>query len=298
MTDSSESLLSQVTSHFQSQGWDFRDLDQFRMEYVPGNDGGGSDPSGGQGFSTGGQQDSGNNDSLSAGFLQNVAPEHKPIVEQYVKQWDAGVTKRFQDLHSQYAPYQELGDVETLQQAMGLFQALSENPEQVIAAIQEAMGEGQQPVEQGLENQNGLQESDFQGLPPEFMSRFEQQEKVIEALANFVLGNHEQMQQVQEDQELDDLLNNMKQQHGEFDEDFVLVKMLQGASEEQAIQAWQALMQNQQAQIAQNMQRVPPVLQGGGSVPGQQQQKMGDVPRKDVQKFVAGMLQQAAAQQG
>jgi hypothetical protein len=80
-----------------------------------------------------------------------------------------------------------------------------------------------------------------------------------------------------------------------FDEDFVLIKMYQGKSEAEAIQEWQNLVQGQAAVIQQNTQRVPPVLNGSGQVPNEQQ-SLADIPRASLRKFVEGVLQQANSQ--
>jgi hypothetical protein len=174
------SLLSEVQGIFVDNGWNLRDLDFIRMEYVPGN---GGDESGGNSQT---QQDQGQNtgDSLAGDFLKNVDPAHKIILEPYVKQWDAGVTKKFQDLHSQYAPYKDLGDPETLQQAIGLYQALNSDPQAFFEAMQEAFDEGQ-AGEQGTGIVDGELPEEFQGLPPAFVEQFQQMAKVQEALAEF-----------------------------------------------------------------------------------------------------------------
>src|SRR5213078_3895076 len=83
--------------------------------------------------------------SLANGFLERVSPEHRAIVEPYVRQWDAGVTRRFQELHSQMAPYQELGaEPEQMQQALEIMEILNTNPWQIYGVLHENLL-GQQP---------------------------------------------------------------------------------------------------------------------------------------------------------
>lgn len=295
MSTENRSLLGEVTEHFNSNGWNPDGLSSYRMEFVPGGDqsnGNGQGSQQGQGgqLQTDPNSPAGNQNP----FLSEIAPEHQQIVAPYLQKWDANVTKKFQDLHSQFAPYQELGDIDTLKQAIGIMQALSQDPQSFIQAVQEALGE--EIGEQGIDgNQNGLENQEYANIPPEFIQQFEQQGKIVEALAEFVLGNHEALQEQQEDQELDELLTSLKEQHGEFDEEFVLLKMYQGMSEEDAIKAWQGLMQGQAAQAQQQFQRVPPVINGGGQVPEGEQRKLGSLPRKDIQNFVANVLKDSAA---
>ena len=47
--------------------------------------------------------------SLSSPFLNEVAPDHRSIVAPYIKKWDAGVTKKFQEYSSKLKPYESLG---------------------------------------------------------------------------------------------------------------------------------------------------------------------------------------------
>ena len=48
--------------------------------------------------------------TLGSDFLKSVPEEQRGALEPFVKQWDAGVTRRFQELQSQYAPYRSLLD--------------------------------------------------------------------------------------------------------------------------------------------------------------------------------------------
>lgn len=230
--------------------------------------------------------------SLSGDFLQNVPDEHREILEPYVKKWDAGVTRRFQELHSQYKPYEELGDPESLQQAVEIYNLLENNPEYVYNVLAQEYGHAaaQQMVgEQGLEDED---ESPFGNLPPEFVSRIDQQQAVLEALAEFVLGQNQAVQEQQEDMELDEYLNNLKTEFGDFDEDYVLIKMQNGLGGAEAVQQYRQMIQAQVNAANQAMQAVPPVLSGGGTVPADSQVKLGEVPSRDVRKLVESLIAQ------
>lgn len=225
--------------------------------------------------------------SLAGDFLGNVPEEHRSILEPYVKRWDAGVTRRFQELHSQYRPYEELGaDPETLRQAYSLMEQINTNPQSVYQALAEAL-EYDDPSEQGFDGYNGQGYGEQSpGLPPEF----QQTQEAVAAIAEFILDQQRTQQEQAEDAELDNYLSNLKQEFGvDFDEDYVLAKMYKGMDGAAAVKSWMNAMQqmiNQQAPVY----NTPPVLGGGGQVP-MEAQRVTDLDRKDVKNLVAAIMQ-------
>lgn len=239
----------------------------------------------------GGQEQS---DGLASSFLSRIPDADRAVVEKYVKQWDAGVTRRFQELHKQYEPYKNLGELETLQKAQEIYGILDEDPERLYNALREVFEEetGEQ-----LQNQDASVESppEFQGALQELQSRFEQQTQVLEALANYVMNIENQSKESQEDAELEDYLDLLKQEYGEFDEDYVLTKMYHGASGEEAIQAYQEFVQQITNQAGSAVNNLPTFLSssGGSGVPQTPSQKLGEIPGKDIRNLVADVLAQA-----
>ena len=146
------------------------------------------EPSGGEG-----------GDSLGNAFLERVPPEDRPIVEPYVKQWDAGVTRRFQALHSTYDPYREFVESQVdptqMQNALQLYELLDTNPQQLYLLLQQeaqANGWGQQQGQPGSQIE-GQQNDAFQGLPPQVVEQIttqqqqlERQQQALEAVAGWI----------------------------------------------------------------------------------------------------------------
>lgn len=238
---------------------------------------------------------------LANGFLDKVDPAHRSIVEPYVKQWDAGVTRRFQDLHGQLAPYQELGDPEMLASAARLYEMIDTNPQQVYDLLAEALGQQQgggapeqqtgQPGEPQVPGQEGQQPQAAPGLPPEVQQQLDTLQQVVEAVAQKTLDAEGQQQQAQEDQQLEDYFGLLKEEFGEFDDDFVAAKMLGGMDGEQAVQAYKSAIQGQVNQRSQAPQ-MQPILSGGGTVP-QDQQSVAKASSKDIKGLIANVLAQA-----
>lgn len=240
-------------------------------------------------------------DSLASPFLEKIPEADREVVGRYIKDWDAGVTQRFQAIHQQYRPYKDLGaDPEELAQAYALMQMVNEDPSRVYQLLGDSLselgltpqqGQPQQQYQQpqGLVDANG--DSD---LPPAFLDKFTRMEQTLEALAGRFLQDAETRQAEQEDQQLEQYIGGLKQKYGEFDEDWVLAKMLSGTDGEQAVQQYGQWLQSQ-INSRMNPKRPVPVLGGGGSVPanGVDPTKMSP---KDVRSLVADMLEQSTNQ--
>lgn len=227
--------------------------------------------------------------SLSEGFLRGVPEEHREILAPYVKKWDAGVTRRFQELHSQYAPYQELGEIEQIQQALEVMQYLQESPEELYQLLHEQYGEQglQEPVPEGTPQVPGA-------IPPEYEQRMNQLQSVVELMAQDFVEKQRMQAEAQEDEELESYLDNLREEFGDFDETWVLTKMQAGMDGEKAVKSFMRLRQDIINQALESQEDVPVLLSGGGSSSGAEKpQKLGDIPNKDVQGFVAGLLAQA-----
>lgn len=237
-------------------------------------------------------------DGLASGFLNRIPEADREIVGKYVNQWDAGVTRRFQELHGKYKPYEELGDFETLQKAKEIYSILDEDPERLYNALGEVYGYGQQQNgAEGQQQQIGTEEEDspFQGALQELQGRFDEQTKVLEAVAQYILNQNQQTQEQSEDQQLTEYMGLLKEEFGEFDEDYVLTKMYHGMSGEDAVQSWSQLLQNQVNQANQSTANLPHILSnaGGSAVPVGETQKLGSIPSRDIQNLVADVLAQA-----
>ena len=228
------------------------------------------------------QQDAG----LSNDFLSRVPEADREIVGKYVRDWDAGVTRRFQDIHSQYEPYKQLGDYEALTQYKAVFEYLRNNPEQVYKTLHETFGQQQQ--------QQTTPEDEFGDLPPQVVEKLrmmDQQGQLLQALAERVIGMNTATQEAQEDAELDKYMNWLSSQYGGFDEDYVLAKMQTGMDGARAVQEFQQKYGGQQS-------RQPfTVLSGGGAVGQQGNFNPAKASGSDVRGVVGEMLR-LAQQQG
>lgn len=238
-------------------------------------------------------------EDLVSPFLKNVAPADRPYVEKYLHDWNAGVTRRFQAIHDRYRPYKDIGmEAEDLRRASQFYQQLQNDPVQLFNDYQQAL------IQRGLIPDPSTPQEEppsytgdpmYEGLNETFVNKFGQMEQLLSTVAQYILGAQEQTQYDQEQQELDAVLNDLRQKTGDFDEDYVVAKIAQGASPEQAVQMYRDFVK----QITDSSGLVPrrpapPVLGGGGSIPSPGNKPTKDMTSTEVRQLVANMMAAAA----
>lgn len=233
--------------------------------------------------------------SLASGFLNNVPEDQRSIVEPYVKKWDAGVTRRFQELHSSYAPYKQFMDqgvdASEIESAMQVYQLLDTNPQYLYQLLKtELDGEQGQPSSEQLDDNDD-------DIPVAVQQQLEKQQQMLEALAAHLLGQEQQSTAAQQDAELDDYLGLLTDEFGDYDEDFVLTKMARGMSGEDAVKAYFKLIDKQLEARDKSGQgsgsTAPPILSGGG-VAGSSSKTVSNASDKEVRELVANMLKNSS----
>ena len=248
-------------------------------------------------------------------FLSSIEEEElRQRLEPHVKRWDAGVTRKFQELHSQLKPFQELGEYEQLSEAAQLYEILNSRPEDLYNALAKSLGynvqqgqpgtQSQTPQQQGYGNQQqynpqqqmpgqngGLTQQQYAQLPPEVQNQLQQHNQILTTLAEHYLNEQKTEQQRKEDEELDNYLQNLKDEFGDYDEQFVLAKMSAGVDGAKAVKQYQKELKKRIA--AQNSEQAPTgILGGGGQVP-QENVNVAELGGNDVKKLVAGLMSQA-----
>lgn len=253
---------------------------------------------GGQGDQEIAQPDSTAQSSINPAWndLLGVVPSqlHSQVTPHLTK-WDQNFQSKINEVHSQYEPWKKYQDggvsPEDVDYALGLLNALSENPQEVVKALNEWAGIEQQ----GQFNQTPAQ-TDPNAQQPEFDDTFLQHPKVqemqraMESMAQILLEQRQAEQQAEADTELENDLTELKTKYGEFDEEIVLALAMKSddfnyAALEQAVQK---VIEKTKPQ----RQPGPPVLGSGSAIPAStpDPRRATDAERKQM---VAAMLAQA-----
>lgn len=209
-----------------------------------------------------------NTDSLANPFLQGVDEADRAVVEKYIKDWDANVTRKFQEIHENYRPYKDLGaEPEVLGNAMQLFMALNNDPAETLRLLQEGYKDYMADFDDPLEGGTHQTLPEYEGLPPAAADEIKMLREKVSKFDSFMQESMTEKQQQAEMAQLDKVLKDMHNKHGDFDEDYVLVQLANGHSPEDAIKKYNAFVDKV---VGSQSKKPAPRLPSGGSLPNGQ----------------------------
>jgi len=243
-------------------------------------------------------------EGLASPFLSKIPAQDRAIVGKYIKDWDAGVTKRFQDYAGKLKPYEALGTVEDIQRWQNLHNNFRYNTEWVFKTMYEGLIEQYgENFENELARILGLEGEDMsewggeeyeegyeEGVPDE-NTIFQQ--NVISELEELRAWREEQMQaqaSQEENAQLDNVLAAMHQRFGEFDDEGVLVRLAAHGDPVKAYNEWRQMV----SRYSQNgaSRQAPKVMGGQGGVPSEQvdaKSLRGEQRKAAVAQMLAGL---------
>ena len=275
------------------------------MSEMAGNEGQGSET---------GQEDTSVADSQEQGGsglnpawneLMGVIPSqlHSQVTP-HLSQWDKNYQEGINKVHSQYEPYKQYLDSEispdSINYALQIAQALEEKPDEFFRALGEHQGFDFTPYDE-QQGQNDNQQQQQEELPdflqhPEFVRLKE----MAELMAQTLVQQNEQSQDAEEDSALNADLDAAREEHGEFDEEWVLTKVFNALSNgknmsiDEAVRAYGEFKNG----ILQEARKPGPrVLNGGGQAPNSQvdPKKLDAEGRRNL---MVQMLEQSHQQEG
>jgi DNA-binding transcriptional MerR regulator len=216
--------------------------------------------------------------SLASPFLAKIPAQDREVVGRYVKDWDAGVTKKFQDYSGRLKPYENLGvPIEELQKYINLARNFQADPENVFRimwnGLQEQYGDGfdqelarilQLEAEDMSDDQEFYAGGDYEEPDPnEIFQQNVSQE--LEEFREWRQNLEAQQQSAEENAQLDNVLDMMHNRFGDFDDNWVLVRLAEHGNVQQAMQEWKQMLGKYNQTGAQR--QAPKVLGGQGGVP-------------------------------
>lgn len=180
--------------------------------------------------------------------LSLLPEQFHSVVTPTFRKWDDSANQRIESVNSQlsqfeaYKPYVEHGvNSDELEQGLRLLYEINNNPQNVYEALQNAYKFGAQPEVTPSEPDDS--DSQFANLPPEILEQLQNHDGMLQAVSQIILNDAQAKQDAAADNALDKEFADLKQAHGEYDEDYVLAKMQLGMSGEDAVKSYQALVQ-------------------------------------------------------
>lgn len=252
-----------------------------------------SDFTQGQDNGTGGES----NQPPYAQYLERFPEAFRPVAEPIFKEWDAGVTQRFQTYSQQlqeFQPYKELIDEyepQALQEALQVALTMQQDPR----AFWDMMGAAYGFNTPGDEIDDGQGDD---GQQQQYQDpRVDQMETALNALLEMQTQNQQREQDEEEEAQVIEQLQQLEQQHGKFDWEFVLTQAAAGKPLDQAVQYYHSIVNQAASQQNAAGSGAPAVMGAGGSLPTQQT-KPSEWSANERKDFITTLLQQQQAQQG
>lgn len=197
-----------------------------------------------------------------APILEVLPKQLHALVEPKLKEWDQGVSKKFEEAAAQrkaYENYQEFVDSqvdpEMIRAGISLLQQIQEDPR----AVYDQMGthfEFNKQTGEIEEVPNG--EVDPYADPTE--AKVAQLEQQVQQLTQFIQNGQQASEQKANDKALEDHLTALQTEFGEYDREYVLTQMAAGASGPDAVKSYMALVDS----IKKDALKPAPVVIGGG----------------------------------
>lgn len=249
---------------------------------------------------SGQEQGTGNNPAWND-LLGVIPSQLHSQVTPHLSKWDQGVQQKIQQVHSQYEPYKYYLDnkiePDNINYALNLVNAIEERPQEVMKALQDWIGntEGNQGQGNGAEQQ-GLNQPEGSEETPDWLNhpKFQEMQQMVEQMAQLLVQQQETSQQTEADTLLENELKSVRDELGDFDEEWVLTKMYNNPNMEMkdAVQAYQNF---EKGLLSKARQPGPQVLSPGGQIPSQELNPSGLDP-KGRRNLVVQMLQNSAQQ--
>lgn len=227
---------------------------------------------------------------------------HNQILPE-LKQWDQNYQQGIQKVHSQYAAYkpflEQQIDPDALNEGYLIRQALENDPMAVVQAMIQHY-QLQLPTEQGQPNPDDSTDEDEALYDVTQHPEFQRMQQMVELMGQNTIMSAQAQQDAQADADLDSLITQAQQKHGEFDEDWILQKLyFSGVDEptEQDLDNAVAAYHEHVNGIVQNYrspsQNAPVIMGGGGGLPSQQT-PVGSMTGKDRRALIVQTLMNQA----
>jgi len=228
-------------------------------------------------------------------ILDSVPAEYHEQIIPTLQQWDRGVSRRFQRIHDEYAPYKEFEELEpdSIKEAVNIYNALTTDPAATWEAIGRVYGLSPQEVSQAASQDEDFDLDDLPAPIRDRLNRLDEHDKTLQLLSLQMQQQGQQAEEQAQDEALEEYLGELKEEYGDFDEDYVVGLMASGMDGEDAVERFQALLGQIASEITfedDGKPEYPQVMSGGGGVADFAQVDTSKMSNQDTQALIAEIL--------
>jgi len=202
---------------------------------------------------------------FAQGVLSGIPEEDRNTVAKYIKDWDGNVTKKFQSIHDEYKPYKELGELDDIQSALYYNSMLQNDPKEFIRTVKQACEEAGMSLDDLFEPNEDVDppvDSSGVAIPKEFQQKMTRMETMLGSMYEQFTQSQQAQTEAQQIAELDKYMEGMHSRHGDFDDEWVLLQIENGADPEKAV----ALFKEKFSGYGSPRKPAPTIISGNGAV--------------------------------
>lgn len=230
-------------------------------------------------------------------ILNAVPEEFHEALRPTLEKWDSGVQKRFNSLHSQYAPLKDYAEVDPQLIAAGLnlINRIEEDPKAVWDLMRdtyqfESGTTGEQGAPMTVTGNGNFDEQD------EYARQIAAQQQQLEELKQQQQRLLEEAESARMASELDAYLAHLHQEHGDFDNDYVVTLMANGVDGNEAVSRFNSLVESIRGNAEPTPESptspsAPSVMGSGGGVPSRSVDPK-SLSNSETKDLVAQLLEQ------
>lgn len=208
-------------------------------------------------------------------ILDAVPAEYHEALKPQLQEWDTGVSRKFQQIHDKYEPLKafEGMDPSTVQEATEIYQQLISDPAATWESIGKVFGLSPQETAQSVSSMADDEDFDDDDLPAslkERLAKYDDQGRILDLIAQEIVERKEQERVAEEDLALETYLDELEEQYGEFDNDYVVSLLAVGIDGEEAVERYMKLTGKAEVKVAGSASegsKLPKVMSGSGGVP-------------------------------
>lgn len=197
--------------------------------------------------------------------LDLLPEQFHPLVTPHFTKWDQAAQARIESVNTKFKDYEPFAEhgigKDALTEGLRLSQAISQEPRVVFDALANAYGyntmaqmNAADPAAANAAVQDMTGQTAEQAAQQINDPRVTRLEEGVNVMAQMLLTQQQQEAAGQADDELETEFAALKAKHGDFDEPYVIARMMNGQTAEQAVQAFSdmknSILTNNQAPFA------------------------------------------------
>lgn len=155
-------------------------------------------------------------------ILDTLPSSLHSVVTPALEKWDQGVQDRFEQVQSKYEPYKEILDSEippdNIQRAIAIQNMLENDPQGFYQRMGSYFGQGQQSSNEEDDSYSPGDDDNDEGVDPRFAQLEQSQQAILQQMQTMAQKEADE----KADAELTTKLDALRNEHGDFDEEYVI----------------------------------------------------------------------------